>query len=113
MYHFFKYLEISRIIFFKISAIYVKKVSSVTCLTVLMFLVRQPIKIFIKNLLEDRDIPDDQKEKMVSFAVDMNTAYFSGELDPEKDYRSMEEWKLWEQYGKDTFWYSYFNSMLD
>ncbi len=64
-------------------------------------------------LLEDRDIPDDQKEKMVSFAVDMNTAYFSGELDPEKDYRSMEEWKLWEQYGKDTFWYSYFNSMLD
>lgn len=64
-------------------------------------------------LLEDRNIPDDQKEKMVTFAVDMNTAYFSGELDPETDYRALEEWKLWEQYGKDTFWYFYFNSMLD
>ncbi|MBR3343892.1 MAG: metallophosphoesterase [Solobacterium sp.] len=65
------------------------------------------------DLLEDRDIPDDLKKKMADFAVDMNTAYFSGELDPETDYRSMEEWKLWEQYAKDTFWYFYFNSMLD
>ena len=65
----------------------------------------------IRELLGEREIPEDDLEEMVSFAVNMNVMNFCDDLDLDTNYRNLKGWKLWEQYGQDTFWYYYFDTM--
>lgn len=61
---------------------------------------------------EKLDVTDAEKEVMTDFAVRANYAYFSGDLDA-KELKKEPGWKLWEEKGRDSFWYLYMKSYLE
>ena len=63
----------------------------------------------VAKALEGLEIPEDKREDMIRFAVEVNKAYFAGRL--EDSFKEEEEWRLWKRYAKATFWYAYFSSM--
>lgn len=60
-----------------------------------------------ETILKDLDIPDDIRERMTTFAADLNRAYFSGTLENAGEYKYSEEWQFWKQYAGDSLWYLY------
>ena len=57
----------------------------------------------IRETLREIAIPDEDREEMIRFAVDVNARYFAGILDD--SIRKEAGWSLWETYGQTTFWY--------
>ncbi|MCQ4637869.1 metallophosphoesterase [Anaerovorax odorimutans] len=62
--------------------------------------------------LDPLSIEKERKRKMAEFAADVNKAYFAGTVDNTDAYRYEEGWKLWQKYGRGTYWYTYLNSIL-
>ncbi len=65
----------------------------------------------VAESLDADTIPADVLARMAAFAADINLAYFSGDMPAREEITAAEDWQLWEQYGSDTFWYFYFNTM--
>ena len=68
----------------------------------------------ISNSLEDREIPEEDFDFMVQFMLDLNRAYFAGEI-TDKDaeqVRQTEGYLKWKTYGAGTTWYNYIESIL-
>jgi hypothetical protein len=64
----------------------------------------------VETYLEKFEIEEQDKQKMIDFAVEMNRKYFSGEnLSVQKD---SEAFALWDSYAPSSFWYGYLNSMM-
>ncbi len=66
----------------------------------------------VNKELSALDIPEQKKSNMISFAVEANAAYFSGETNF-SSLKQDERWHLWNELGTDTFWYSYIKNFLD
>ena len=63
--------------------------------------------------LENIELQETDKETMIQYMLDLNREYFSGEeLNPDF-YRGLDGYHLWKQYGTETFWYSYIESILN
>lgn len=56
--------------------------------------------------------PEAREAEMLDFAVELNRAYFTGELDGDRA-RSDPRWALWQAYGEGSFWMEYMESMLE
>jgi Icc-related predicted phosphoesterase len=68
----------------------------------------------IADTLTGRDIPEEDFDYMVEFMMDLNRAYFAGEItDRDVDaVRQTEGYLKWKTYGRDTSWYQYIESIL-
>ena len=68
----------------------------------------------IADTLTGRDIPEEDFDYMVEFMMDLNRAYFAGEItDSDVDaVRQTEGYLKWKTYGRDTSWYQYIESIL-
>ena len=68
----------------------------------------------IADSLSGRDIPEEDFKYMVEFMMDLNRAYFAGEItDRDVDtVRQTEGYLKWKTYGRDTSWYQYIESIL-
>lgn len=68
----------------------------------------------IADTLTGRDIPEEDFDYMVEFMMDLNRAYFAGEItDRDVDaVRQTEGYLKWKTYGQDTSWYQYIESIL-
>ena len=58
------------------------------------------------------DIPEETLTAMTDFAARLNSDYFAGAVDAEAAVADP-AWALWEEYGKDSFWFPYMQSMLE
>ncbi len=67
----------------------------------------------VRASLSGLSLDEEAKEKMVSFAVAVNRDYFSGTLPDTELLKRMEGWALWKKNGKETFWYSYLESIFN
>ena len=68
----------------------------------------------VRKSLVKKNLTETEMSALVSFAQDVNLAYFSGYLD-DRSIHTLKEgarWKLWGQKAKDTFWYIYMASYL-
>ena len=68
----------------------------------------------IADTLTGRDIPEEDFDYMVEFMMDLNRAYFAGEItDRDVDaVRQTEGYLKWKTYGRDTSWYQHIESIL-
>ena len=66
----------------------------------------------IMPFLKEKDIPQEKAEAMAAFASEVNLAYFTGSLSDSSSYEKSEEWKYWQQYAGDSFWYLYLQQIL-
>ena len=64
----------------------------------------------VGEALAGLELSEKDRKAMLDFAVDVNKRYFSGIL--EENVRQEAGWKLWAKYGRKTFWYAYFASLL-
>ena len=67
----------------------------------------------VRASLSGLSLDEEVKEKMVNFAVAVNKDYFSGTLPDTELLKQMEGWALWKENGKETFWYSYLDSIFN
>lgn len=67
----------------------------------------------VRASLSGLSLDEEVKEKMVNFAVAVNRDYFSGTLPDTELLKRMESWALWKENGRETFWYSYLDSILN
>lgn len=58
------------------------------------------------------EAPEEQAAEMLDYAVELNRAYFTGELDPAAA-RADPRWELWQTYGGGSFWLEYMESMTE
>ena len=68
----------------------------------------------VAKVLEGKKLTAGERQSLISFAQEVNLAYFSGDITPEAA-RSLQaglRWRLWKQKASDTFWYLYMNSYL-
>ena len=68
----------------------------------------------VAKVLKGKALTDSEREQLLSFAQEVNLAYFSGSLIPEvaERFRRGERWRLWRTKAADTFWYIYMKSYL-
>ena len=74
----------------------------------------QVVGMQVRKSLEKKNLTETELNALVSFAQDVNLAYFSGYLDDTsiRTLKAGARWKLWGQKAKDTFWYIYMASYL-
>lgn len=61
----------------------------------------------LKRAISELNISEEEKEKMVTYALDFNRAAFS---DNQEELRKLKEdstYKLWQEHGGELFWFSY------
>lgn len=66
------------------------------------------VSCMVDMTLKEPDLPSDIREQMICFAASVNSAYFAEE-DHLSAFVKNPAWKLWQQYGKKSFWYEYMN----
>lgn len=67
----------------------------------------------VQSVLSALFLDEETHKKMEDFAVELNRTYFSGQLEDKEKIKASEGWKLWEEKGKDTFWYLYLYSIVN
>lgn len=67
----------------------------------------------VRASLSGLSLDEEIKEKMLNFAVAVNRDYFSRTLPDTELLKRMEGWALWKENGKETFWYSYLDSIFN
>ena len=58
------------------------------------------------------EVPEGEAEAMLDYAVKLNRAYFTGELDGAAA-KADPCWALWQTYGGGSFWLDYMESMIE
>lgn len=58
------------------------------------------------------ELPEDQAAELLEFAVQLNRAYFTGELDPAAA-QADPRWAAWRNAGEGSFWLDYMESMME
>lgn len=68
----------------------------------------------IMKSMEDYHIEPHILDQMISFMEMINGLYFQGKLNASNvgQFYNHPGWKLWQKYGRDTFWESYVKSMF-
>lgn len=67
----------------------------------------------VRASLSGLSLDEEVKEKMLNFTVAVNRDYFSGTLPDTELLKRLEAWALWKENGRETFWYSYLDSILN
>lgn len=70
-------------------------------------------KTQVRNELKPMNIPAEDREAMLNFALELNFEYFTGKIENPSQWKSKSEWNLWQIYAKDTFWYHYLSSIIE
>lgn len=66
----------------------------------------------VASSLRETDTPQEYQADMISYAEEVNEAYFTGELQDSSELMNRKEFQLWRQYGETTFIYQYINAIL-
>ena len=66
----------------------------------------------ILSSLENTELSQEEKDIMVSYMIQLNAIYASGEELDADSWRDQDGYRLWKELGSQTFWYSYIESMI-
>jgi len=66
----------------------------------------------VENSLQQSEAPMEEHASMIAYGEEVNKQYFSGRLTDSTEYLNRREYQLWENYGKDTFFWQYLNAIL-
>ena len=66
----------------------------------------------LEELQQREGFTDEEQEAMAPFVVEVNRAYFAGELTGQQEYLASEAWGLWTRYCQDGFWWQYTYGIL-
>ncbi len=73
---------------------------------------RRQVVAALTALQQKGGFTDQELERMADFVLEVNRAYFAGELTGQQEYLASEDWALWTMYGKDDFWWAYLDRIL-